>query len=104
MLLWHIRARRSLVACLAVLGFALCGTSEVRSQDIVGDENLTNVAYLHYYGTGTFTAGEQQVLVFRVPPAITLRSLEDDPWGLRLKLAFVFAIQDFENLEELDLE
>jgi hypothetical protein len=68
---------------------------DARSQNIIGDDNLTNFAFLHYYGTGVFTVGEQRVLVFRIPPAITLRSMEDYPWGLRFKLAFVFAIQDF---------
>ena len=102
--LWHVRARRSLVACLVVLGIACSGMHDARSQNITDVDNLTNFAFLHYYGTGAFTVGEQRVLVFRIPPAITLRSMEDYPWGLRLKLAFGFAIQDFETPEDLNLD
>ncbi len=42
--------------------------------------------------------------MIRNPAAITLRSLEKYPWGLRAKLAFVFALQDFEDLGQIDFE
>jgi len=82
----------------------MVSTRSVLSQDTTPVGGLTNFAFLNYYGTGTFETGGQKVLVIRIPPALTLRSLEQYPWGLRAKLAFVFAIQDFETLDDITFD
>ncbi len=94
---------RTRICSLIVL--ILWGASLPTAQaQIAQESNLTNFAFLNYYGAGTYTVGDQKVLVIRIPAAITLRSLEKYPWGLRAKLAFVFALQDFEDLGQIDFE
>ena len=84
---------------------SLWGTSLPTAQaQNVSASNLTNFAFLNYYGSGAFSVGDQKVLVLRIPVAVTLRSLEEYPWGLRAKLTFVFALQDFEDLGQIDFE
>jgi hypothetical protein len=47
---------------------------------------------------------QQRASLFGIRPAITIRSWETNPWGLRARLAIQFAGLDFRSPEGVDLE
>lgn len=59
------------------------------------DEDLANHAYTNDVGFGGYSVGEEQVSTVRLPISHTIRSIEDEDWGVRLRLPISFGVYNF---------
>ena len=54
-----------------------------------------NFAYATWIGSGYYNLADRKLYVLRIPAAITLRSMNDDHWGINLLLPVTFAYEEF---------
>ncbi len=86
-------------------GLSPADANDVEPPDSTAD--LANYAFTLESGFGGYDAGEQEVQSLRLPFSYTPRSLEEHPWGLKLRLPislwlYNLNLPDF--LEGLDLD
>lgn len=96
--------RLRLVLLLA-LGNSLLQSPDLRAQEppLEGDpEGLTNYPYSQDLGFGGYDAGQQEVVILRIPVTYMVRSPEEHPWGLRLRVPISFGIYNLEILDFLE--
>lgn len=70
-------------------------------------EGLANYPYTQDYGVGGYDAGQQDVANLKIPISRMIRSSEEHPWGLRLRVPISFGVYGIELgdfLEDLDLD
>lgn len=79
-------------------GGAACGQS-----DRPLDGQIDDLAFLHYYGSGTYEVGAERVWVLRIPPVFMVKAIEPDRTGILLRSALVLAIEDFSDFLEPDI-
>jgi hypothetical protein len=89
--------------CWGLVAFMICLARPASGQDSTLFDQVDNFAFLHYYGTGVYSAGAQSVFVIKIPPSISLRRMDRPKVGFRLRTALVLAVQDFRDLAEIDL-
>ena len=89
----------SIVAALLLLP-AVAG-----AQESPPEADPLNHAYAVYMGSGLYVSSGRSVFVFRLAPTIKLRSEEDHPFGVRLRLNATFGFYDLKtsDLQELDI-
>jgi len=70
-------------------------------------EKLANYPYTQDFGVGGYDAGQQDVANLKIPVTQMLRSPEEHPWGLRLRVPIsmgVYGLELGELLEDFDLD
>jgi hypothetical protein len=93
-----------------ILLFASSGLSPVGASDLEPPEStsdLPNHAFTLESGFGGYDAGEQEVQSLRLPFSFTPRSLEEHPWGLKLRLPislWLYSVDLPDFLEGLNLD
>jgi hypothetical protein len=94
---------RPLIVVVLALAFA---TLPAAAQD-EGDNDLDlllNYGYLAAFfdpGIAGFETEDRTIKVLNIPVTINLRDWKDRGWGLRLRLAGVLGVEDFEDLADL---
>ncbi len=68
------------------------------------DGQVDNFAFLHYYGTGTYSVGEQTVWMVRMAPSFRLRQMNAGTIGISLRTALVVALQDFSDILDFQFD
>lgn len=86
--------RRSVVLTLVGVVVLASPPSPAANQDDGTD--LVNYAFTTQMGTGVYRGGDQEVQVYRLPIAFTLREGSTDDWGLKLTLPVTLGFYDFE--------
>lgn len=55
----------------------------------------TNYAFANYLGTGIYRTSDQTVQVYLIPFSYTVKKMEQDQWGLKIKLPVTLGFLDF---------
>ncbi len=101
---WILYRRSSCILLLATSVLALAGQDlKAQPQGPLGGQ-VDNFAFLHYYGTGTYSVGEQTVWVVRIAPAIRFRQMKAGTVGIRLRTALVLALQNVTDILDFDFD
>ena len=78
---------------LLALANSLLQSPDLGAQEppLEGDSGgLTNYPYSQDVGFGGYDAGQQEVVILRIPVTYMVRSPEEHPWGLRLRVPISF--------------
>ncbi|TNF74659.1 MAG: hypothetical protein EP299_06955 [Acidobacteria bacterium] len=79
-----------------MLGLA---TPSIRAQQEItppDDADLANHAYTNDVGFGGYSVGTEDVSTIRLPISHRFRTVEEDDWGVRLKLPISFGVYNFD--------
>jgi hypothetical protein len=88
----------SVIRAIGLILLGLVATVSVKAQEPASpdpDGNLINYAYAYAFGNGNYAVAGRSAQVFKLPFAIRLLSMEDNPVGLRLKLPVTFGFYEF---------
>lgn len=101
-----MRVQGSTLALVILLAIFVCRTESLHAQTTPGVDagDFVNYAYMHYYGTGTFTQSGITVYLLRISAGHTLRSINTEPWGLRLRVKTTLGLQNLNTFEDLHLD
>ena len=93
-----LRAMRWAAAVLVACGIAGFSARPTLAQVKAPPEtDPLNHAYAVYMGSGLYFSGERSVFVFRVAPRIKLRSAENHPFGIGLRINSTFGFYDLDR-------
>jgi hypothetical protein len=87
--------RRSSIGAIVAVGLLLSGSSVAQAQTEDPSEELMNWAFANRLGSGVYHVSGRTVWILRIPVSVTLRDLEDHPWGMVLKFPVTFGFYDF---------
>jgi hypothetical protein len=102
--------RRQILVILLALTTPLSKSSISHTQIPPADDNtetLANYPYTLDFGVGGYDAGQQDVANLKIPVTQMLRSPEEHPWGLRLRVPIsmgVYGLELGDLLEDFDLD
>jgi hypothetical protein len=80
---------------LSLLLPALLLSGHVCSKALAQEAEPINFAYATWIGSGYYHLTDRELYVLRIPIAISLRSVNDDHWGINLLLPVTFAYEEF---------
>jgi len=91
---------------LVVLGslLALCGATICRADNRTPETRPLNHAYAVYLGSGYYVFDERSVFIISVAPKARLRSEDDHPFGIRLRVNATFGFYDLDPKDFLDFD
>lgn len=80
------------------------GANGVLAQEIETEEkeDLANYAFAAHLGTGIYRASGRTVQVYSLPMSYTLRPVEDNNWGVKLKFPVTVGFFDFKARDIID--
>ena len=101
-ILYHRAMRWAKSALLVVLAVGPSMSPVLEAQEPPNEDDgkgLENYPYSQDLGFGGYDAGQQNVVILRIPVTHLIRSPETHPWGLRLRVPISFGIYnlDFED-------
>lgn len=82
----------SVYVFLSVVIASVVFAQETESEN---EENLVHYAFAAHLGTGIYSSSGRAVQVYAVPISYTVRPVEDNNWGLKLKIPVAFGFFDF---------
>ncbi len=82
---------------LSLLLPALLLSGHVCSKALAQEAEPINFAYATWIGSGYYHLADRELYVLRIPIAISLRSVNDDHWGINLLLPVTFAYEQFNS-------
>jgi len=91
-------------AILVASAIAFVTAGPASAQDAAPETDPLNHAYAVYMGSGLYVSSERSVFVFRVAPRIKLRSAEEHPFGIGLRINATFGVYDLEPNDFRNLE
>lgn len=97
--------RSQILALLLALftPLSIVSVSDAQEPPIEGDaEGLANYPYSQDLGFGGYDAGQQDVVILRIPITHMIRSPEEHRWGLRLRVPISFGIYNLELIDFLE--
>lgn len=97
--------RWSSLALLLPLAIGLSQPIQLDAQEppVEADsEGLSNYPYSQDVGFGGYDAGQQEVVILRIPITHLIRSPEEHRWGLRLRVPISFGIYNLKFLDFLE--
>jgi len=99
------RPRRGPGALALAAGLLLgVGSPVARAESTSPEFDPLNHAYAVYLGSGIYVSETRSVFVFRVAPKINIRSEEEHPFGIRLRINGPFGFSDLKPLDFLELD
>lgn len=88
------------LAATLVSGPSFCPPLAAQEPPVEAESTgLANYPYSQDLGFGGYDAGQQNVVILRIPISYMIRSPEDHPWGLRLRVPISFGIYNL-NYED----
>lgn len=97
----QLDTKRPMLALVVLL--AITGMTARAQTPLSLDGQIDDLAFLHYYGTGTYQVGAQRVWVVRIPPVVMIRNVEPGKMGYIFRSALVLAVENFADFLEPDI-
>jgi hypothetical protein len=88
------------MAIVLLVFMTCCGPALGRAAD--EEDSLPNYAFAAYLGNGIYSASGRSVRVYNLPLALTLRSLEDHRYGIKLKIPVSLGAFDFKAIDIIE--
>jgi hypothetical protein len=95
--------RRGILAVLILLLFWLSG-GRLRAETTAPEADPLNHAFAVYLGSGVYVSENRSVFIFRIAPRIKIRSENDHPFGIRLRINATFGFYDLNPRDLIELQ